>query len=253
MSNINKLIEKVTSTNEELTNFLNGINNESITTDSILEKYNIEVETQEIDQCNKIIQSILKCLSSNNAKKVENSNKKETTEVTIKDEFLKNIKNNLKSIKLGYDIVMIMYIIAFFIGVLLIGSSLYFALSTEKEALLTDNGEPLLTDNEKKSLLLGGLGIADIIGTLIIRPPQDLQKSRGSLVLLSTVYHGYYNDMNNWNSYLQKYQDTITHENFKDVSSISIANLLNLTKQLENFFGNLKETKDKDDNEQNNK
>ena len=82
---------------------------------------------------------------------------------------------------------MTMYTVAFYVGIIMILASMYAA---------------LIGDSVKAAAVLGGLGMADILASMIFRPAQDVQNSRGNLAQLQAAFFSWFNDVHNWNEYL---------------------------------------------------
>jgi hypothetical protein len=83
---------------------------------------------------------------------------------------------------------MTMYTVAFYLGVALVLVSIFAA---------------LVLDSERAAAVLGGLGMADILAAMIFRPAQEVQNSRGDLAQLQAAFFSWFNDVFNWNQYLQ--------------------------------------------------
>jgi hypothetical protein len=102
---------------------------------------------------------------------------------------------------------MVMYTVAFYLGIALVLSAIAMAFVKDK---------PLLP------IVFGGLGMADLIAYFITKPPQELQFSRARLAQLQAAFFNWFIDYTNWNGVLR----TSTEEGradlqfFKTVSSI---------------------------------
>lgn len=110
-------------------------------------------------------------------------------------ELQKGLGGVVKQIDEGYKTVMKMYIVAFYLGIFLILVSVFASLVLHSDA---------------SALILGGLGMADIIASLIFRPAQNLQNSRGNLAQLQAAFFNWINDISNWNRYLQLVENEAT-------------------------------------------
>ena len=110
----------------------------------------------------------------------------ETTQKTS-NKFKEGLVDSLDQIKHGFKTAMIMYTVAFYVGILLIVASLVFAWF---------RGGSLLP------IAFAGLGVADLIAYFITKPPLDLQKSRANHAQLQTAYYNWFIDLYNWNSIL---------------------------------------------------
>jgi hypothetical protein len=123
----------------------------------------------------------------------------------VGEAFRDSLVNDVTGLKKGYDRVMTMYTIAFYIGVVLIGVSVISAFlpPTMKDINITT--------------LFAGIGAADLIGSLIFRPASELQKSRANSILLNATYFTWVNDLSIWNSYLR----SLPEYNFTNIQTVS--------------------------------
>ena len=92
----------------------------------------------------------------------------------------------IKQIAQSYWYVMWMSNVTFILGVVLILMSAISSLALQQDTA---------------SYLMGGLGLAGIVGSLVFRPSQDLQNSRANLAQLQTVFINWINGIHNWNCY----------------------------------------------------
>jgi cell shape-determining protein MreC len=128
-------------------------------------------------------------------------------------EFRKGLVDVVRQIEQGYSRVMLMYSVAFYVGIALIClsvlSSLWF-----KENLAV--------------LIFGGLGMADVVTTFIFRPAQELQNSRGNLTQLQAAFFNWANDVRNWTAYLERLDlragNQPPYEEFERVSQKMLTN-----------------------------
>jgi hypothetical protein len=150
--------------------------------DTILRNENIVISSSELFEVIRILLNLQKLK--------EQKERSETGESRVKEAFLNGIVEDLKGIKKSYDHVMVMYIFAFYLGVFLVVAAIYSAIVL-KEDILT--------------LVLGSVGGADILGSLLFKPAQKLQDSRVSLVKLKAAYFSWINELNNWNTNLYKH------------------------------------------------
>ena len=97
------------------------------------------------------------------------------------------LRDTVDQIESGFRYSMVMYMVAFYLGVLLILGS---------AVLVVVRGDSLLP------AVFGTLGIADVITYFVTRPPQNLQASRADLTQLQLLFFNWFNDFFNWNSYL---------------------------------------------------
>jgi len=109
----------------------------------------------------------------------------------------------IKQIETGYERVMTMYTVAFYMGVLLVATSVIASLYYR---------------SDKSTLILGGLGLVDIIASMIFKPAQDLQNSRGNLAQLYAANFNWINDVHNWNEYLNGSRQSLDIDNLTKVS-----------------------------------
>lgn len=109
----------------------------------------------------------------------------------------------IKQIETGYERVMTMYTVAFYMGVLLVAISVIAS---------------LYYHSDQSTLILGGLGLVDIIASMIFKPAQDLQNSRGNLAQLYAANFNWINDVHNWNEYLNRSKLSLDINNLTKVS-----------------------------------
>jgi len=133
----------------------------------------------------------------------------------MSNEFRKGLVDVIRQIELGYSRVMLMYTIAFYVGIALIGLSVFASLWLKEDGA---------------ALIFGGLGMADVVTTFIFRPAQELQNSRGNLTQLQAAFFNWANDVRNWTAYLQRLDDAVRpgekppYEEFERVSKRVLAN-----------------------------
>ena len=147
--------------------------------------------------------------------------KKSSLEVATK--FREGLIRDLESVHKAYDKVMVMYTIAFYLGVFLIGFSLYSAVFLKNDIL---------------TILTGVLGTADIVTSFIYRPAQELQNSRGNLVQLKCAFFNWLNDLNCWNVYLNRAgrnKDNVSYDEVKNVSKTMLENLSVIMELIEKY------------------
>lgn len=97
------------------------------------------------------------------------------TTLETADKFKSGLRDTIEQMQDGYSSVMNMYEMSFYLGIILIVSSLFLAIL---------KGESLLP------IVFGVLGIADVIAFFIVEPPQKLQDSRANLAQLQAAYFG---------------------------------------------------------------
>lgn len=130
-------------------------------------------------------------------------------------EFRNGLVDVVRQIEAGYSRVMLMYTVAFYLGIALIGLAVLTSL------WLKDNGV---------ALIFGGLGMADVVTAFIFRPAQELQNSRGNLTQLQAAFFNWANDVRNWNAYLERLDISVQRgdkppfEEFERVSKRVLAN-----------------------------
>ena len=134
---------------------------------------------------------------------------KSTSEIA--DAFKAGLKRTVEQIDSGFRSTMMMYMVAFYLGIGLIVFSVIFAIVM---------GETLLP------IVFGGFGIVDVVGFFVKKPPQRLQGSRADLAQLQAVYFNWFIDIYNWNSYLSMLGQTkgLEYEEVKQVSTTLLEN-----------------------------
>jgi hypothetical protein len=100
----------------------------------------------------------------------------------------KGLVDVVKQIDEGYKRVMTMYTVAFYLGIFMVLVSVFASLALRSDASV---------------LILGGMGMADIIASLVFQPAQSLQNSRSDLAQLQAAFFNWINDVNNWDAYLR--------------------------------------------------
>ncbi len=121
--------------------------------------------------------------------------------------FKEGLLDSVNQIKAGFRGVMIMYNIAFYVGILLIIASVVYA---------------FISDNSLISIAFAGIGMIDIIIYFILKPPLDLQKSRANLAQLQSAYFNWLIDLSNWNSAAGSKEEVF--QRYKEISEILIKN-----------------------------
>lgn len=157
----------------------------------------------------------------------------ETTRLTS-NSFKSGLVDSLVQIKQGFKSAMIMYTVAFYVGIGLILTAVVYAWFKEGSLL---------------PVAFAGLGVADLIAYFITKPPLDLQKSRANLAQLQTAYYNWFIDLFNWNSVANGGDAMISQ--YKKVSEMTLRNTERTMKMIEDYCeiassGSQKnETKDK--------
>jgi hypothetical protein len=103
------------------------------------------------------------------------------------DSFKLGLSNTVKQIEQGFQATMVMYMVAFYLGIGLIAAA---------TAMAFMNHTALLP------IVFGTLGMADILAYFITKPPQDLQFSRARLAQLQAAFYNWFMDYTSWNGQL---------------------------------------------------
>jgi hypothetical protein len=142
-------------------------------------------------------------------------------------ELQKGLVKVVNQIDRGYERVMTMYTIAFYLGVVMVLASLIASVAMRSDA---------------SKLVLGGLGMIDIIAYLIFRPAQDLQNSRGNLAQLQAAFFNWINDIHNWDRYLQLVDEEATankhppvFDRVREVSDMMLHNTERMMRLVERY------------------
>lgn len=132
-----------------------------------------------------------------------------TTETT--ESFKSGLRKTIEQIDSGFRSTMLMYKVAFYLGVVLIIVAGYAALIDELSLL---------------SIIFSGVGILDILAFFITKPAQNLQTSRANLAQLQAAFFNWFIDIYNWNSYLMHLNNTnqVEFSKMKEVSDVLLAN-----------------------------
>jgi|HubBroStandDraft_6_1064221.scaffolds.fasta_scaffold514493_1 hypothetical protein len=101
--------------------------------------------------------------------------------------FKGGLRNTVEQIERGFQATMIMYTVAFYLGVGLILAAVAMAF-VKQTALLP--------------IVFGSLGMADVLAYFITSPPQDLQFSRARLAQLQAAFYNWFMNYANWNGVL---------------------------------------------------
>jgi hypothetical protein len=156
-------------------------------------------------------------------------------EQQVMDAFKEGLIDDLNAIKRGYEKVMQMYVVAFYVGVFLIVTAVYTALDSN-------------TDNNLLGIVFGGVGTADIITSFIYRPAQELQNSRGNLVQLKCAFFNWLNDVSFWNGYLNIKANNgqpLEYEEVRKVSKILLENLAEIMRLIDQYTETREDKSDK--------
>jgi len=147
--------------------------------------------------------------------------------VDMRAELQRGLVGVVRQIDLGYARVMTMYTVAFYLGVGMVLASIYAG---------------LVGGSETSALVLGGLGMADILASMIFQPAQALQDSRGNLAQLQAAFFSWFNDVYNWNNYLQFIDRAATgngqppaFDKLREVSDAQMRNVEHIMKLVERY------------------
>lgn len=129
------------------------------------------------------------------------------TTLQVAEKFKEGLKSTIDQIDKGFRITQAMYIVTFYLGVVLILTSIVFAFT---------GGGSLIP------IVFAGLGMVDFIFFFVKKPPQELQKSRADLAQLQAAYYNWFVDWYNWNSFLVKIEYIPDADQlFKHVKAVS--------------------------------
>lgn len=112
------------------------------------------------------------------------SSKQQASTLETAESFKSGLRNTVVQIERGFRSTMIMYEVAFYLGVGLILAAILMAFVKEQSLL---------------AIAFGSLGIIDIIVYFITKPPQDLQFSRARLAQLEAAFFNWFIDYTSWN------------------------------------------------------
>jgi|LGVF01.1.fsa_nt_gb hypothetical protein len=142
--------------------------------------------------------------------------------IDLRENLQEGLVEVVKQIDRGYERVMQMYTVAFYIGVIMVLMSVFAS---------------LVLHSDTSALILGGLGMADIIASLIYQPAQELQNSRGNLAQLQAAFFNWINDIYNWNRYLRLMDEEATSDkrppSFNNVCEVSDKMVHNTERMME--------------------
>lgn len=140
------------------------------------------------------------------------------------DSFKTGLRKTIEQIDSGFRSTMLMYKVAFYLGVVLIIVAVYTALV---------DGITLL------SIAFGGMGVLDFLAFFITKPAQNLQTSRADLAQLQAAFFNWFIDTYNWNSYLIHLNNTnqVEFSKCKEVSDILLANTDKTMSLIEQYCG----------------
>lgn len=127
----------------------------------------------------------------------------------------KSILDVVDQIEAGFKKVMQMYVVAFYVGI----------------GLLVLGGlSGLVLRENTLAFIFGGLGTADIVGSFVFKPAEELQKSRGNLGKLEMAFINWVGDAHNWDEVFRRtFKETDSPTELIDATSkISTAMLANV-------------------------
>jgi hypothetical protein len=123
------------------------------------------------------------------------------------DSFKRALQKTLDQIDDGFRSTMLMYKVAFYLGVGLLVAAAFLAAFTDKSLIAG---------------VFAGLGTADVLTFFLTQPPAKLQSSRAQLAQLQAAYFNWFIDLSNWNSYLLTLNGT-NQATFENVNAVSAA------------------------------
>lgn len=134
---------------------------------------------------------------------------KSTTEIA--DAFKAGLKRTIDQMDIGFRWTMMMYMVAFYMGIGLIVTSIAFAVVLDKTLL---------------PIIFGVFGVVDIVGFFVKKPSQRLQGSRADLAQLQAVYFNWFVDVYNWNGYISILGQTkgLDYDKVKQISATLLEN-----------------------------
>lgn len=152
---------------------------------------------------------------------VRSAQKLPSSSLNMSEELRRRILRVIDEVDRGFKNVMQMYLIAFYMGIVLISAG---SLAT------------LYFGENKFLLLFGSIGILDVIAFVVFKPVEDLQRSRGNLAQLVAAFLTWYVDTANWNEVFEGLgKRGADLEEFKKVSRISIVNTVTIMSAIELF------------------
>lgn len=157
-------------------------------------------------------------------------NQRNTTGETA-NTFKEGLRKTVKQIDSGFRITAVMYQVSFYLGIVLILSSVAFAF-LGKGSLLP--------------IVFAGFGVADVVTFFITNPPLQLQRSRADLAQLQLAFYNWFNDHFNWNASMAP-MNTLTNPNemyecMKKYSDAQLESVNRTMKLIETYceFGSVK-------------
>lgn len=134
----------------------------------------------------------------------------------------KRILRVIDDVDKGFQRVMQMYMIAFYMGLGLILMAFLGSFYWKENLFL---------------LLFGGVGLLDVVAFFVFRPAEDLQRSRGNLAQLVSAFLTWYNDTHNWNQVIVKElrKDNSDVGICREASQTNVLNTISLMTAIELF------------------
>ena len=177
--------------------------------DDVIKKEGI-TDSKEISELKQLLFTLLGGMQRNVTLHMFIANQLKSTS-EIADAFKAGLKRTVDQIDVGFRSTMMMYMVAFYMGIGLIVSSIAFAVVMDKTLL---------------PIIFGVFGVVDVVGFFVKKPSQRLQGSRADLAQLQAVYFNWFVDVYNWNSYLSMLGQTkdLDYEKVKQISSTLLEN-----------------------------
>ena len=177
--------------------------------DDVIKKEGI-ADTKEISELKQLLFALLDSKHQNATLYMFIANQLKSTS-EIADAFKAGLKRTIDQIDLGFRSTMMMYIVAFYMGIGLIVTSIVFAAVIDKTFL---------------PIIFGVFGVVDVVGFFVKKPSQRLQGSRADLAQLQAVYFNWFVDVYNWNGYISILGQTkgLDYEKVKQISTTLLEN-----------------------------
>ena len=150
-----------------------------------------------------------------NKKNIENTY---TTIMSIKT----SLQDVVKDARKAYNYIMIMYIVAFLIGIGLIVTSIVFA-AQDKTIL---------------AIAFGSIGFIDLVTTFFFKPPLEIQNSRSNLTQLMIIITNWFADLMNQNTYISSRGQNITLDEMNTISDRLNNSTREMVKLIEDYSEN---------------
>ena len=152
-----------------------------------------------------------------------------TDEQKFSEKLRQDLLDVIDQIEVGFKYTMRMYIVAFAVGVVLLGSIVVLAFVPE------------IKSNWYTSAILGSAGIIDVVAFLLFKPTEGLQISRGNLAQLQTAFITWINQMHTWNYFIAKKMDNdISTDELREITGSLVQDTITMMAAIDAFV------KDKD-------